>query len=231
MKKLKSILIGILIPISCAFSYDSSDFQSWNNILIMGNFSKLDEKYSGLRYELFISQRFGNSTSLSYQSVYRGGLGYSLNSHHSLWLGGDYVFTKNLIPEEINRSGIWQQYLYENNYSKLKYFFRARLEQLFASNASYLIYRARVMVRGSIPISEDMKYNAIAFNEYFQNLNGDGVIENNTLIQNRAFAGLGYNFTKTTSLEVGYQNQYIHNNQGFDFLNNMVLASLVLNFN
>lgn len=86
------------------------------------------------------------------------------------------------------------------------------------------------MLRMAHSISHDNKIDLIIFDEFFNNFNGNGEIENTTLIQNRAFAGLGYNFNKTTHLEIGYMNQYIHNSQGFDFLNDILMASVVFNF-
>jgi hypothetical protein len=231
MNKILVIICILAGSIPAALAVENTDFQSWNNISIFGNFGAIDPEYSKFRYELTYQQRLADSASTSFQTLYRGGLGYNLNSRHSLWLGADYLITRNLVPEEVNTSGVWQQYLYENNYNELRYFVRSRLEELIISNANNLVLRARIMVRGSHPISENKCWNIIGFNEYFQNLNGTGVIENASLIQNRAFAGLGYGLNKNTNLEVGYMNQYIHNSQGFDSLNNIVLASLVLNFN
>jgi len=231
MKKIL-VVIGVIVGFTpVAIAIDDSYFQSWNNISIVGNLGVIDPQYSKFRYDLTYQFRYADSSPTSFQTLYRGGLGYSLNSKHSLWLGADYIVNRNVVSEEVNTSGVWQQYLYENNYKELKYFFRSRFEQLIIPDSNYLTLRARIMVRGSHPISESKRWSIIGSNEYFQNLNGTGTIENATLIQNRAYAGLGYGFNKNINLEVGYMNQYIHNTQGFDYLNNILFTSLVLNFN
>ena len=228
---MKKYLIILILFTNSSFAADSTDFQSWNNVSVFGNFGKLDPDYSKFRYEMTFQYRFADNASTSYQRLYRGALGYDITENHSLWIGGDYLNTHNLVPEEVNLSGFWQQYMYTNKYHKFKYLFRTRFEELYTINNELMIYRIRLMFRGMHPITNNEKWNVIGFNEFFQNLNGNGVIENSTLIQNRAFAGIGYKFNDTLSLETGYMNQYIHNSQGFDFLNNIVLTSLVLNFN
>ncbi|API87420.1 DUF2490 domain-containing protein [Francisella uliginis] len=231
MKKLLYIIGFYLIALNSAKAVNSDNFQSWNNITVLGNLGFVDDRYSKILYEITYQERLANASLTSFQTLYRGGLGYSLNSKHSLWVGADYLVTRNLVPEEVNTNAIWQQYLYKDDYKELKYLFRARFEQLLISSANYLTLRVRLMIRGSYPISENKKWSIIGFNEYFQNLNGDGVVENASLIQNRAFAGFGYSATKNTNIELGYMNQFIHSSQRNDFMANILLVSLVFNFN
>jgi len=216
--------------ISLAFSANRTDFQSWNNLSVFGGFDKVDPRLANFRYEFTYQERLADDAGTSFQTLLRGAVGYSLNERHSLWLGADYLVTRNLVPEEVNTNGIWQQYLYRNKYNDLKYLFRARLEELIISNKKFTVLRTRYMLRGAYPIIENKKLEIVGFNEFFNNLNGDGNIESASLIQNRAFVGLGYNFNKTIHAEIGYMNQYIHNSQGFDFLNDILLTSLVFNF-
>jgi hypothetical protein len=234
MKKLIVTIFFLIIFIGVAFSKRREeigrDFQSWNNITAFGGFDKVDPRLSNFIYELTYQERFGDDASRHYQTLLRGGIGYKLNERHSLWLGADYIKTRDLVPELVNTSGIWQQYLYKNKYNDLKYFFRARLEELIISTRKFTVLRGRYMLRGAYPISENRKTEIIAFNEFFNNFNGDGNIENATLIQNRAFAGLGYNFNKTAHFEIGYMNQYVHNSNGFDFTSDILFSSLILNF-
>lgn len=231
MRRLFYIISIFIVALDFAKAVNSDNFQSWNNITVLGNLGFIDNDYSRIQYELTYQERLANASLTSFQTLYRAGLGYSLDNENSFWVGADYLVTRNLVPEDVNTSGIWQQYLYKSHYEEFKYLFRARFEQLLISSANYLTLRARIMVRGSYPISESKKWSVIGFNEYFQNLNGDGVVENASLIQNRAFAGFGYKVTESANIELGYMNQFIHSSQRDDFMANVLLASLVLNFN
>ncbi len=231
MRKLFCMISIFLVTLNFAKAVNSDNFQSWNNITVLGNLGFIDNDYSRIQYELTYQERLANASLTSFQTLYRAGLGYSLDEENSFWVGADYLVTRNLAPEEVNTNGIWQQYLHKSHYKEFKYLFRVRFEQLLISSANYLTLRVRLMVRGSYPISESKKWSVIGFNEYFQNLNGDGVVENASLVQNRAFAGFGYKVTENVNIELGYMNQFIHSSQRNDFMANILLASLVLNFN
>ena len=156
MKKILIVILFFITTINIAFSITavSSDFQSWNSLTVSGSFDKADPRLSNFKYLFNYQERMADDASTSFQTVLRGGLGYSLNTNHSIWLGADYIITRNLVPEEVNISGIWQQYQYDNKYNELKYQYRVRLEELIISNRNHTVLRGRYRVKASHPITE-----------------------------------------------------------------------------
>jgi Protein of unknown function (DUF2490) len=230
-KKLHAFLLTTLLSSGTSIAQPTEDFQTWGNITATGSLDVLDPNLKSFNYWLEGQGRFGNDTSTFSQGMVRVGLGYKVSEKSSLWLGYAWVptdepFTKTAFDEH----RIWQQFLWSD-----KFFFgtltsRSRLEQRFIPTGSDVGWRFRQMLKVSVPMPFAPDFSLVASNEYFANINKTNYGADDGFDQNRAFAGIGYNFNKYIKTEVGYMNQYIRRPFGPDFMNNILSVNLFLNY-
>ncbi len=205
------------------------DFQTWTNITANGSFGLIDPKLQKLRFWLEGQGRFGyDSTTLS-QGILRPGLGYSFADNASVWLG--YAFIPTMEPftrNAFNENRIWQQILWTPQTPLGPLTSRTRFEQRFTLNPD-VSYRFRQLFRLAYPLSFAPGFMLVGWEELFLNLNSTGGIVAG-FDQNRAFAGVGYQFDEHIRTEVGYMNQYIYRDTTDDFVNHVLSISLLLNY-
>ncbi len=229
-KFITMILMGILFSDS-ALARTAEDFQAWGNITATGNLDVLSPKLTNFKYWLEGQGRFGLNTSAFSQGMVRTGLGYKLNEQSSVWLGYAWVptdepFSKTAFDEH----RLWEQFLWSDKFSFGTLTSRSRLEQRFIPTGSQVGWRFRQMVKVSVPMPFAPDFSFVASDEYFANFNKTNFGADDGFDQNRAFAGIGYNFNKNIKTEIGYMNQYIRKPVGPDRMDNILSVNLYLNY-
>ena len=224
------VLLGVLMSGS-AFAQPSEDFQTWGNITAIGSLDFLNPKFKNFKYWLEGQGRFGLNTSTFSQGMVRAGLGYKLNEQSSIWLGYAWVTTDEpFTTTAFDEHRIWEQFLWSDKFSFGTLTSRSRLEQRFIPTGSDVGWRFRQMFKASIPMPFAPDFSFVASDEYFVNLNKTNYGADDGFDQNRAFAGIGYNFNKNIKTEVGYMNQYIRKPIGPDRMDNILSVNLYLNY-
>jgi hypothetical protein len=161
-----------------------------------------------------------------------GALGYAYVATYGRTTDGDKTFR----PEQ----RIWQQYTYTHKLNKfIQLAHRFRLEQRFLGNTndknnSYFAQRFRYFTRAVIPIKpESDVFIEGAFlalqNEIFVNVQNKNKVNNHFFDQNRAYAAIGYRFSKSFDCEAGYLNQYIKQADAY-LINNVVQVAFYTRF-
>ena len=79
-----------------------------------------------------------------------------------------------------------------------------------------------------MPIAYDFSF--VVSDEYFANINKTNYGADDGFDQNRAFAGIGYNFDKNIKTEIGYMNQYIRKAKAADRMDDILSVNLYLNY-
>jgi hypothetical protein len=205
MKKL--FTAGMALIACLAGLSQKNDFGSWNVI----------------NTELTLSPRWGiyNELQLRSQSFYdnhfyyevKGGVSYSLSKNFTFLLGiGKYItysdegsFKK---PVTANEFRLWQQLTMNTYLERIKFEHRYRVEQRWFKTG----YRNRFRYRLNmvLPLNntkvEPKTFYVSAFDEIFLT-NTAPYFE-----RNRFFTGLGYQFSKTLSVQPGYVYQFDYRN-------------------
>lgn len=184
--------------------------KSWNTVIMQGALSS-DKK---LRYYLqpeinFIDDKY------KIQDVFGfAGIGYQATSAITVWMMGGYSFVKKVNGSVAHRNTIRQQLdwlaLTSNNIfiSSL-----SRLEERKDSSQRGWAVRVRERVMVRLPLPHWEHHSLVLFDELFFDLNHPAWINGNTFLeQNRAFVGIGTQFSKHTSLDMGYVNQCVMKN-------------------
>ena len=204
------------------------DSQVWGAVTSTGTLKPAGDQW---RFWLEGQGRFGNDMSTLSQGIIRPGVGYALNEHASIWLGYAYIFTDSPFARtSFDEDRIWQQFLWTQALGAGTFTTRARLEQRFFDNVSDTGWRYRQLVKVSYPIKGIPNVSAVASDEVFINLNDVGRGPQAGFDQNRAFAGLGYAFSKVVKTEVGYLNQFIDRPINPNRVTHALAITLFLNF-
>jgi hypothetical protein len=207
------------------------DFQTWGNITATGGLGFIDPQLQRFRYWLEGQGRFGDDTSVFSQGMVRPGLGYALSSRASIWLGYAWIPTGEPFTQKpFDEHRIWQQFLWTDRWSVGAFTSRSRLEQRFADSGDDVGWRFRQLFKLSWPIPMAPKFSLVGADEVFININKADWGPDHGLDQNRAFAGIGYNFDEHVKTEIGYMNQYIHKTNAPDRMDHILSVNLLLNY-
>ena len=226
-----SLFIAALIFSFPAMAKTVEDFQTWGNITATGDLSFLDPSLKKFKYWMEGQGRFGDDTSRFSQGIIRPGLGYAINDNLSVWLGYAWVPTQQPFTKtDFDENRIWQQLLYTQKFSAFSFTARSRFEQRFIPLGQDVGWRFRQLLKASIPFPFADAFSFVVSDEYFANLNKTDWGADDGFDQNRAFAGIGYNFNKNIKTEIGYMNQYIRKAVGPDRMDNNLSVNLYLNY-
>ena len=229
---MKKMLIGSLLFLGIATTTNAKtveDFQTWGNVTATGSLGVVNPELKNLKYWVEGQGRFGNDTSQFSQGMVRAGLGYAVMDKVSVWLGYAFVPTEEPFTKKpFDEHRIWQQVLWSDKFADITLTSRSRLEQRFIPTGSDVGWRFRQMFKASVPIAYDFSF--VVSDEYFVNINKTNFGAADGFDQNRAFAGVGYNFDKNIKTEIGYMNQYIRKATAPDRKDDILSVNLYLNY-
>lgn len=179
----------------------------------------------------------------------RTGLDIKVNDHFSFVPVGyaytwNYQYGKQPAAFVNNEHRTWQQAMYKHNIGIVHLEHRLRLEQRFlqhrtagaASDDRYSVFQQRLRYRlqARIPLNgrtiDSGTYYAIVYDELFKSW-GENITYDSP-DQNRVFAGIGYQFEKNFSVNIGGIYQLLIKKNGAQQENNFgVLLQLTYNVN
>lgn len=224
------LLLG-LVTSNNLLAGPKEDFQTWGTATAVGSLDVIHPDLSRYRYWLEGQGRFGNDTSQVSQGMLRTGLGYALGETVTMWLGYAFIPTDEpFVTVPFDEHRIWQQLLWNTQFSFGSFSSRSRLEQRFMQTGDDVGWRYRQLVKISVPFSFAPSFSFVASDEVFVDLNKTDWKAANGFDQNRAFAGIGYNFNKNIKTEIGYMNQYIRKKNAQDFVSHILSVNLYLNY-
>jgi Protein of unknown function (DUF2490) len=145
------------------------------------------------------------------QIILRTGLGYNLtDNNNNLLLGYGYILTKRYISDTNEKESsfenrIFQQYINKQNYGRLFFLNRFRIEERLLPNDFKIRYRYFLAL--NLPLNKPkMIENAVYFsmyNEIFINH------EKPYFDRNRLYGAIGFVIDKNVKVELGYMTQYL----------------------
>jgi len=208
------------------------DFQSWDALMAQGSFAPLNQVLKNWRWWFEGQARFYADADKFGQGMIRPGLGYALTPTASVWLGYAWLPTHPVGKAAFDEHRIWQQFSWSLPTDLGTLSTRSRLEQRFTDTGSQTGWRFRQLVKFVYPLHFEPRLSLVAFDEFFVNLNNTDWNAHAGFDQNRAFAGLGWNFDagKHYRAEVGYLNQYIQAERAADKMNHVLSATLFVNY-
>ena len=206
------------------------------------NFSNEEKVFLGYFNQTRLTTKLGVWTDLHHrtindfarephQSIGRTALTFYFNDNLRIMAGYAFVYnhhnSQNLIARIEHRS--WQQLFFKTHYGNIHSVQMLRLEERYlqvingnsATDDFTNINRIRYSHLFQIPFSKQSINKGSLFgvlgNEVFISFGKN--VRANVFDQNRFFAGLGYQFSKSNSLHVGYMNIIQQLQNGYDFIN------------
>jgi hypothetical protein len=195
-------LLGATTLLSMPVQAQQTDSQFWTLLTFNARYSN--------KYRLYVEAqpRLGQHYQRYTQFLFRPAVGYQLNKTVSLWLG--YGWTPTFQPTYINENRIFQQVLVENRYPGFDMQNRTRLEQRSIEGAGETAWRIRHQIRVAKPLGTGSRWQAVAYNELFWNLNSTPSGPQSGFDQNRPYVGMGYTINKHTRVELGYLAMFLN---------------------
>lgn len=206
--KYKILKAALLLLLVLPFNLEAQDSNFGNWLIYIGN-KKLNSNWN-LHNE--VQYRNYDAFSDLEQLLLRTGLGYSFNeSKNNILFGYGYILSENYInntndKNSVSEHRIFQQFISKQKIGNVKLNHRYRFEQRFVESDFKM--RFRYFLGVNIPFSqkETNKFYFSGYNEVFLNT------ETSIFDRNRLYAGIGYNFSSSIRLELGYMNQFFETN-------------------
>jgi hypothetical protein len=202
---MKKLLLIFIISIPFSGYSQNSDLGNW--LLYFGNM-KIKSNWN---WHNEVQYRSYNVINDLEQLLIRTGIGYNLTgNNNNVLLGYGYILSQNYVDgsdnkETVHENRIFEQFITRQNIKIVAIQHRFRFEQRFIE--SDFTMRFRYFLSLNIPLNNkeiiDNTVYLSAYNEIFLNTT------NTIFDRDRLYGGVGYRFSKTVRLEIGYMNQFL----------------------
>lgn len=202
---------------------------------LIGNFDlkRLNPKLNRFRLAILGESRIFDDFDRYAQSILRITPGFEYNEHITLYFGYTWIPT---FPEsgatrhehDINQALYWKQ---KSDWGGLTT--RTMLEWRFVEHDSQTAARLRQKVIATYRLkSVNPRLSLVGWEELFLNINTVDWGPQSGFDQNRAFAGLNWQFDQSGhyALEIGYLNRFINRVNKSDTMQHMLLSGLHIKF-
>jgi hypothetical protein len=225
------LLIAWLVSVpSSSIARESEDAGLWTSVSGTGSleeFARLGDRWL---WSIDVHARFQDATDGFAQSLLRPAVGIELGENVSAWLGYAWIRTNRRSGSEFDEHRIWQQLSWRIPVTGVRLASRTRLEQRVVRSGDTLAYRVRERIRLDLPLVFFPGLDFVLHDELFLGVNEVNRRQNSGFDQNRFFAGVGFDLGRGGRLrgEVGYLNQYVQPESGFDQVNHILSVNLVV---
>lgn len=199
------LIVFLFLGINNSLYSQKSDIGNW--FIYFGN-QKINQNWNWHNEIQYRNYDFIGDTN---QLLLRTGIGYNLTeNNNNVLLGYAFVNTHKYIPnsdqkQESNEHRIFQQFITKQNFGRLYFFHRYRVEERFMPDDFQV--RLRYFLSASIPLNKKtLDKNALYFstyNEIFVNT------EKPLFDRNRIYAALGFVINKNFKVEAGIMSQIL----------------------
>lgn len=213
MHKVKYSL-GIKIIVSFLLSWgvlSANAARTYSKDWVVANIIAPLAENSSFKYYLEPQVRLIDTPYVFNQFLLLGGLGYQFNPDVMLFIGPGWITTKTPTNHTFTERRLWQQLNWRMlNNANLSLNSRTRLEERDRTGYAQVAFRLRERLWLRVPFKKWDDYSFSFYDEIFFNLNHPRWTSPYSMEQNRAFIGISKRLSKTTILDVGYLNQYMH---------------------
>lgn len=217
--KIAALTLALVLP----FCVQSQESNMGNWLIYIGN-KKLNSKWN-IHNE--VQYRNYNAVGDLEQLLLRTGVGYNLTeNNNNILLGYGFILSENYLEDSdnkvsVNEHRIFQQFTTKQNIGKVALSHRYRFEQRFVEQDFKMRFRYFLGINVPLQNKEEDKnplYLSL-YNEIFLNT------KSSVFDRNRIYGGLGYKFSDSLRLELGYMNQFFESS-GRDQINIIAFVNL-----
>lgn len=230
------LLTAALLP-TVGHAANQESFGFWNQDLAQGNFGSIDPKFKSVRWWAEGQARVFDQLDHVSQGLLRGALGYTLldDGKYNVAFWGGYTWNPSRLDDKkpVDEHDVFPALTYSANTDFGTISGRSMADFRFTNTGANTGYRYRQMARFVHPLEFEPRLSLVAWDEVFFNLNNTDWGQKTGIDQNRAFAGVGWNFDKNFRVETGYFNWFLntHNpHSGTDTVRHMLAVNFQANF-
>ena len=197
-------LLLLILPFSLLAQQE--DVGNW--LMYFGT-NKISDKYS-----IHTEIQYRNYTitpNNTEQLLLRTGLNYHFSDRATVTAGyayiPSYIYESEQKAPETEEHRIWQQFILTNKIGRVKFEHRYRIEQRWVNHdyKNRFRYRLMLFIPLNKPIIEKGSVFLGLYDEIFINT------KETFFDRNRLYGALGYQYNKTTSMQVGMMHQQVNN--------------------
>ncbi len=182
------------------------DAGSWLQVVGEGSLNVLNPNLDKVRIWLEGQSHWDDDWAHWSQGLARAALGYSLSELATIWVGYTWVPTQSLGKPFVSEQELWPGFRYVLPTEYGTWMFRTLLESDFIHGTDVRL-RPRQTVRFTHPFDFEPRLSLIVWDELFFRVNSTQYGGQAGYDQNRAFAGVGWTFNPSFTVELGYLNQ------------------------
>lgn len=232
-KRLDLLLIAALCGIefsSNALASSQEAFGFWNQDLAQGNFGFINPDFKNARWWLEGQARVFDQLARISQGLTRAAIGYDLTDKLTFWAGYTWNPSRIAGKPEVDEHDLFPALTYTTKTDFGVFSARSMMDFRFTNTGSQTGYRYRQLVRFVHPFEFEPRLSLVGWDEIFFNTNTTDWGQKSGLDQNRAFAGIGWNFTSHLRMETGYMNWFLNTHAGTDTERHMLTVNFQANF-
>lgn len=225
MLKRFSFLMIIIACIGTATAFETHS-KLWTSAVINGSFGE----HNRFKYYLEPNLRFIDNRYKFSQALFWAGLGYHIAPEISIYVGDAFDTTRTSSGDDRQFNILWQQVnalFYDGMLIDVDG--RTRLEETKRYSQAQWAVTLRQDIDFVIPIKQWEGHAIVLSDEVFFGLKQpDWQRGRHFVRQNRAYAGINTVLTPTSSIDIGYLNQYLFTNP--DEMSHIFVVSVSFNF-
>jgi hypothetical protein len=206
---------------------------NWDSVTLSGSLGDLTPTLHDFRWLIMDQSRLRNDGPQGFrysENLLFSQIGYALNEQTSVWLGYAHDWIHSLDKPSYQESRSYEDFLWNVPFGDLKFTSRTRLEQRIRQDTGDLGVRARQFLQLSHPLRFiHNNLSAYVNDEVFAYLNSN-TFGPTGFSENRAAAGLAFQFIKQLGVDLGYLGQYVVGKPGNDLFTHNVQLNLRYQF-
>lgn len=197
-------IIFLLFIFSSSIFAAQDRYGVWTNLSYRDNFRNSEVWL----YQVSMETRFSDNPGAVRQANIFGALGYAMSQKWQFWVGYSWFPSFNNQQVLTNENRIWEQLGWRQQYKPITFALRERLEQRFRSFQPG--YSLRLRNRFDVIFTALTFHNITpeAYDELYVLLNHPVWVTNQTIDQNRIFAGVSFPLRQDFRFRIGYLNIY-----------------------
>ena len=220
----------VLILTSIPATASDDNIGAWTVVTATDTFKIADED-THWRYWIDTQARYFDIGSGINQYLVRPAVGYQLNDNLQVWVGYARFRSRNRNGSVADENRIWQQLNWTaGHWADGTITMRTRLLQRSLSTGDDLGLVLRVLTKFTRPLGTDGRRSLILGLEPFFDLRDTDWGGSSGIAQNRTYAGIGWHLQDKLTIETGYMNQFVWNDNGENISNHLGVVNFKVKF-
>lgn len=227
-----ALLLAQTLPVFAGGPGTDDMFGVWGSATFQGDFKFLSPGMSKFQWLVMNQARTRDDSSKGSrfsENLLFSQVGYQFNDNASFWIGYVHDWVRPLNKPAFQENRPYQDFVWNQNFGDFRLTSRTRMEERINQANGDTGYRPRQLLQISHPLPFLDGLSAYVGDEVFFYLN-QNKFGKQGFSENRALAGLSYQFTPEMGVDLGYLGQYVDNASGNNLFTHNLQANVRYRF-